>query len=171
MVYSKRKRANSQNPLLYARPLPWNYTLTAEIAKIDRKIQRISAAIEDSDDVPTTLVKRLSELEKERAELEKSVRSSSYDPSSADRILDECDRLRLSILEVLNNEKSTMDALRNALSLFIHSVVIYPDKRVLLRYTLPGFAKVAGTTSGLVRAPLTGLEPATCGLEDRRSVH
>lgn len=74
---------------------------------------------------------------------------------------EESDRLRLSIIEVLQNEKSTTDELRDALSLFIHSVVIYPESRVLICHTLPGFAKVASTTSGEVTAPPEGVEPPT----------
>ena len=132
-----------------------NSALTAEIAKIDRKIERISSAIEDSDDAPTTLVKRLSELEKERSALTSQL-SVSADPDDRDKILKECDRLRQSILEVLKNEKSTTDNLRDALFLFIHSVVIYPEGKVLIRHTLPGFAKVASATSGEVLAPLRG---------------
>jgi hypothetical protein len=129
-----------------------NLSLQAEIAKIDRKIERISIAIEDSDEPPTTLVKRLSELEKQRAELSQSL--SAADPNVRDNILEESNRLRLSILSVLQNKKSTTDQLRDALSLFIHSVVIYPDKRVLIRHTLPGFAKVAGDSRHDVSAPL-----------------
>ena len=129
-----------------------NSSPDAEIAKIDRKIARISSAIEDADDVPATLVKRLAELEKERAELAHSAHPSD-DNDAGTRILEECGRLRLSIIEVLKNEKSTADELRNALSLFIHSVVICRDSKVLIRYTLPGFGKVASTTSGLVSAP------------------
>ena len=129
-----------------------NLSLQAEIAKIDRKIERISIAIEDSDEPPTTLVKRLSELEKQRAELSQSL--SAADPNVRDNILEESNRLRLSILSVLQNKKSTTDQLRDALSLFIHSVVIYPDKRVLIRHTLPGFAKVAGDSRQDVKAPL-----------------
>ena len=129
-----------------------NLSLQAEIAKIDRKIERISIAIEDSDEPPTTLVKRLSELEKQRAEIAQSL--SAADPNVRDNILEESDRLRLSILSVLQNKKSTTDQLRDALSLFIHSVVIYPDKRVLIRHTLPGFAKVAGDSRHEVKAPL-----------------
>ena len=147
-----------------------NNKVNAEIAKIDRKIERISSAIEDSDDAPATLVKRLSELEKARADLAASVQpSTDFDAYAC--LLEEADRLRLSVVEVLKNEKSTTDDLRNALSLFIHSVVIYPDSRILIRHTLPGMAGVAGNSRHDVSAPLTGLEPATCGLEDRRSVH
>ena len=123
-----------------------------EIAKIDRKIARISSAIEDSDEPPSTLVKRLSELEKERSEL--SSQLSSFDDSEFRiRILDECDRLRKSLIDVLKCEKSTTEELRNALSLFVHSVVIFPDDKILIRHTLPGFAKVASTTGGEVSAP------------------
>lgn len=136
-------------------PLPGqedNSKLTAEIAKIDRKIARISAAIENSDESPVTLSKRLSELEKERATLAGSL--TSADPDTRDHILDEADRLRRSILDILKNEKSTTDELRNALSLFVHSVVIYPEGKVMIRHTLPGFARVASTMSGEVSAPL-----------------
>lgn len=134
---------------------PFSYTtdklsIDTEIAKIDRKISRISSAIEDSDEPPTTLVKRLSELEKQRAELSSQL-ASKFDYDSRDKILAEFDRLRIAIVDVLKNEKSTTDELRNALSLFIHSVVIYPDKQVLIRHILPGM--VASTTSGDVSAP------------------
>lgn len=134
---------------------PDNLSITAEIAKIDRKIARISSAIEDSDDAPATLVKRLSELEKERADL--MSQTATADPDVTDRILTEADRLRLSILEVLKNEKSGLEEIRTALSLFVASVVIYPEHRVLIRYTLPGFAEVASTTTRKVTAPPLGV--------------
>lgn len=132
-----------------------NLSLNAEIAKIDRKIARISSAIEDSDESPATLVKRLSELENERATLLSQLQSP-YDPDSKDKILDEMNQLRLSIIEVLENEKSTTDQLRNALSLFIRSVTIYPDYKVLIRHTLPGMA-VESNMSGVVSAPPEGV--------------
>ena len=116
--------------------------------------------IEESDDVPVTLVKRLSELEKERAEIAQSIRSES-DPDAMDRILAEADRIRLAIIEVLKNEKSTTDELRNALSLFVQSVTIYPDRRILIRHTLPGMVPVGSTSSGKVTAPPEGVEPPT----------
>ena len=129
-----------------------NNRAEAEIAKIDRKILRISSVIEESDEAPATLVKRLAELEKERAELSATVQT--FDDFDAwGNLLEECDRVRQSVVEVLKNEKSTTDELRDALSLFVHSVVIYPDSQVMIRYTLPGFAKVASTTSGAVSAP------------------
>ena len=133
-----------------------NLSIQAEIAKIDRKIARISSAIEDSDNAPVTLVKRLSELEKQRAELVTECNQLD-DTNSRDRILEEADRLRLLIIETLQNEKSTTDELRDALSLFIHSVVIYPENRVLIRHTLPGIVPVASNTSGEVTAPPLGV--------------
>ena len=127
-------------------------SIDTEIAKIDRKIERISTAIEDSDEPPVTLVKRLAELEKQRAEYTQSLHSS-VDPDARDKVLAEMDRLRISIINTLKNEKSTTDELRIALSLFIHSVVIYPENRVLIRHTLPGMAEVASTARGNVSAP------------------
>lgn len=127
-----------------------------EIEKIDRKIARISSAIEESDDAPVTLVKRLSELEKERSVLMSEL-TSDNNAEAREQILEETNRLRLSILEVLKNEKSTTDELRNALSLFISAVVIYPENKVAIRYTLPGFANVASKTSGDVQAPPEGV--------------
>ena len=134
---------------------PDNNTLNAEIAKIDRKIARILSIIEDTDEPSVTLVKRLSELEKQRAEFAQSLEASEsfVDESVTEKILDEINRIRMNILEVLRNEKSTTDQLRNALSLFIHSIVIYPESRVLIRHTLPGMASVASTMSGFVSAP------------------
>jgi len=130
---------------------PDKSSIEAEIAKIDRKIARISLAIEESDEPPATLVKRLSELEKERSEMLSQVAAPSEE--SSDRILAEADRLRLSILDVLKNEKSGIEELRTALSLFIQSVVIYPESKVLIRHTIPGFAEVASTTKRKVTAP------------------
>ena len=129
-----------------------NLSLSAEIAKIDRKIARISSAIEDSDEPPTTLIKRLAELEKERAKFTQITTLDSG--TEEDKILAEANRLRLYILDVLRNKESTVDELRTALSFFVHSVVIYPDKRVLIRHTLPAMTKVANDFRGEVGAPL-----------------
>lgn len=131
---------------------PDKLSLSDEIAKIDRKIERISIAIEETDEPPTTLVKRLSELEKMRSELVSQV-EATVSPDATEAVLAECERLRRSLLQVLQNEKSTAEQLRNALSLFIQSVVIYPDRKVLIRHTLPGMVSVASTPSGLVTAP------------------
>lgn len=129
-----------------------NNTLASEINKIDAKIKRILSVLEDLDQPPITLVKRLSELESKRSELASQMESHT-DSSSNEKILEECNRIRKSLIEVLGNEKSTTEELRNALSVFIHSVVIYPDNKVLIRHTLPGFAAVASTTSREVTAP------------------
>lgn len=129
-----------------------NSTLTAEIAKIDAKIKRISTLLEESDDAPVTMVKRLSELEKERAELVTECHQLD-DSDARDRILEECNNLRHSILRVLQNGKSTTEELRNALSIFIDSVVIYPESKVLIRHTLPGMTNVASTARDNVTAP------------------
>ena len=134
--------------------------MNAEIAKIDRKIARISSAIEDSDESPAALVKRLSELEKQRAELALAA-APADDPEVQNKVLAECERIRQHILCVLKDEKSGTEDIRTALSLFIHSVVIYPDSKVLIRYTLPGFAEVASTTTRKVTAPPGGVEPST----------
>lgn len=133
---------------------PDRSAIEAEIKKIDRKISRISDAIEDSDETPKALVKRLTELEKERAALASELESPLVTEDLRDKILSEADRIRLAILEVLKNEKSTTEDLRNALSIFIHSVVIYPGSKVLIRHTLPGFsAQVVSSPSGKVMAP------------------
>lgn len=126
-----------------------------EITKIDQKISRISRAIEETDEPPATLIKRLAELEKERAAISSQLQSFD-DADARDKIIAEMDRIRLSILEVLKNEKSTTDQLRNALSLFIRSVTIYPDYKVLIRHTLPGMA-VESNMSGVVSAPPEGV--------------
>lgn len=131
-----------------------NSTLTAEIAKIDRKIARISAVIEDSDDAPITLVKRLSDLEKERAELTLEL-NSALDIDAVSAILAEADRLRKHIISILKSEKSTTEDLRNALSLFIDSVVICRNGMVTIRHTIPGM--VASTPSQAVSAPPPGV--------------
>lgn len=130
--------------------------LNAEIARLDKKIANIAAAIEDADESPVTLVKRLAELENQRADLMSEI-TSEDDADARGRILDEAERLRRSIIDVLKSEKSTTDDLRNALSLFVHSVVIYPDNKVLIRHTIPGLARVAGDSRGDVSAPLSAV--------------
>lgn len=130
-----------------------NSTLEAEIAKIDRKMARISSAIEDADDVPATLVKRLAELEKERSAM-MSMMAPSDDPEAIEKMMEQVEHLRASIVSVLLNEKSTTDQLRDALSLFIYSVTVYPDRKVLIRHSLPGM--VAGHLRRNVSAPLDG---------------
>lgn len=129
---------------------PDNLSLQAEITKIDRKIARISSVIEDSDDIPATLVKRLSELEKQRTDLTMELNSAT-DIDAVNVLLAEADRLRHHILDILKNEKSTADDLRNALSSFIDSVVIFHDGKVMIRHTLPGM--VESTPSQSVSAP------------------
>lgn len=129
-----------------------NSAYIAEIAEIDRKIARISSVLEESDDAPVSLVKRLSDLEKRRTQLTKWI--TPVDEKTAKRnLIDEMDEIRLNIIGVLQSEKSTADDLRNALSLFVDSVVIYPEGRVLIRHTLPGMTKVASKVSRLVTAP------------------
>lgn len=129
-----------------------NSTITAEIAKIDRKIARISSAIEESEESPVTLVKRLAELEKQRADYAQSL-SEETDIEAKNKILEESETIRQYILEILKNEKSATDDVRHALSLFIHSVVVYTDSKVMIRYTLPGFNPVEGEPRHDVSAP------------------
>jgi len=129
-----------------------NSTYIAEIAEIDRKIARISSVIEESDDSPVTLVKRLSDLEARRASLVRML-TPVDEKTARDNLLSEMDQIRQSIIGVLKNEKSTADDLRNALSLFVDSVVIYPESRVMIRHTLPGMTKVASKVPRLVSAP------------------
>ena len=60
------------------------------------------------------------------------------------------DGLRDRILTVLEDEKSTTDELRSALSLFISAVVTCPEGTVIIRHSLPG---VGGELSGTTPAP------------------
>lgn len=130
----------------------------AELERLDRKIGRLTDAIEDSDVPPASLVKRLSELERQRAEL------TAVIPTDADggraAILAESDRLRQSILSVLSDKKSTTDELRDALSLFIQAVTIYHDNRVRITYTLPGFARLQVTPEDRSKRPWLAIAAA-----------
>jgi len=142
--------------------LPDPKETAAELARIDRKIARLTEAIEDSDEPPASLVKRLSELEHQRAELTASVPADT--DGSRDRILAEADRLRRTILDVLTNKKSTTDSLRDALSLFVQSVTIYHDNRVRITYTLPGLAKLQVTPEEKSKRPWSAFA-VTCNFE------
>ena len=75
-------------------------------------------------------------------------------PKNALSVASTMDSLRDSVLAVLKDEKSSTDDKRTALSLFVHSVITYPDGHIMIRYTLPIFG---GELSGVSTAPPEGV--------------
>ena len=100
-------------------------------------------------------IMQLTEIEQQMADLIQTASDKNHDSCAA--LVADAERYRDAILTVLKNEKSTTDELRDALSLFIDSIVIYPDSRVLIRYTLPGLTKVVSKTRVSVSAPPEGV--------------
>lgn len=124
-----------------------NDIIRREIEKIDKKLASIAEAIAVAGS-SRTLILKLKDLETQRDSLE--ARLLPFAADSLDYILKGIDNLRDSILAVIQDEKSTTDELRDALSLFVSAVITYPEGTVIIRHMLPG---VGGELSGTFQAP------------------
>ena len=117
---------------------------------LDKKLDNLTEAIADAPHSASLLLK-LAELEARRdnltAKLQKPA-ETRYD--ALDGVLDD---LRDQTLAVLTNEKSSVDDLRTALSMFVSGIRLYPDGAVELSHTIPGFAEVGSELGGLPTAP------------------
>lgn len=127
--------------------------IVAEIVRIDKKLDNLTDAIADAPHSASLLLK-LAELEARRdnltAKLQKPA-EARYD--ALDGVLE---ALREQTLAVLQNEKSSVDDLRTALSIFVSAIYLYPDGEVVIQHFLPGFAAVGCELSGLPTAPPEG---------------
>lgn len=124
-----------------------------EIRKLDGRIDAITEAIAEAGSSRALLLK-LTALEAQREDL-----ISRLEPEDPDKFIilpENIDRLRDLIISVLKNEKSTADEIRNALSLFISAIIIYPEGRIAIRHTLPGFSPVESEFGGVPSAPPEG---------------
>lgn len=114
-----------------------NNTLKAEIAQIDRKLARVTNAIADLDIPSGTLILKLKELEEEKKEKQRQL-SEREKGIDLDKIRATSDRIRDSILSVLQNENSTPDALRDAVSTFVTEIIVSKVAGITIRHGIPG---------------------------------
>ena len=112
-----------------------------EIAKIDKKITTLTDMLAEAGLASRALLLKIADLEAQREDLNRRL-ASAQNVTPIDMMEKTAESLRDSILEVLNNEKSSTDDLRTALSLFISAVILYPDGKILIHHTLPGLRKV-----------------------------
>ena len=112
-----------------------------EIAKIDKKITTLTDMLAEAGLASRALLLKIADLEAQREDLSRRL-ASAQTVTPIDMMEKTAESLRDSILEVLNNEKSSTDDLRTALSLFISAVILYPDGKILIHHTLPGLRKV-----------------------------
>ena len=127
--------------------------IVAEIVKLDQKLDNLTEAIADAPHSASLLLK-LAELEARRDNLSDKLQK----PAEArfDAFCDVLDDLRDHTLAVLTNEKSSVDDLRTALSLFVSAIYLYPNGDVVIQHSLPGFAEVGSEIGGLPTAPPEG---------------
>lgn len=128
-----------------------NDMISAEIAKVDHKIESITDAIADAGS-SRALIMKLKALEAQREDLSSRLLPEVHTDEKS--LSEKIDDLRDSVIAVLKDEKSSTDEKRSALSLFVHSVTTFPDGHILIRHTLPIFG---GEMSGDPTAPPEGV--------------
>ena len=127
--------------------------ILTEIMAIDKRLDNLTEAIADAPHSAALLLK-LAELEARRDNL--SARLQKPAEARFDAFCDVLDDLRDHTLAVLKDEKSSVDDLRTALSLFVSAIYLYPNGEVVIQHFLPGFAAVGCELSGLPTAPPEG---------------
>ena len=124
--------------------------ILTEIMKLDKKLDNLTDAIADAPHSASLLLK-LADLEAKRDNLTaKLTKPTEARYEALDGVLDD---LRNNTLAVLQNEKSSVDDLRTALSLFISAVYLYPNGDVEISHSIPGLSQVESELSGLPTAP------------------
>ena len=116
-------------------------TVQAEITKIDAKVKRFSDMLDEAGLASRVLLLKIADLEAQRQDLQQRLKSAGKKTSIQD-LEKTAESLRESILNILDNEKSSTSELRTALSLFISAVILYPDGKVIVHHTLPGLRQV-----------------------------
>lgn len=127
--------------------------IVAEIMKLDKKLDGLTEAIADAPHSAALLLK-LAELEAKRDNLTaKLTKPAGTRYDALDGVLD---RMRDHTLSVLKNEKSGVDDLRTALSMFISAIYLYPNGEVVLHHSVPGLSYFESEFGGLPTAPPEG---------------
>ena len=129
------------------KPADYNQHIQFELARIESQIEKITEAIAQAGAL-RGLVLKLQALEMQRDEHLSTLKPET--PKNALSVASAMDSLRDSVLSVIKDEKSSTDDRRTALSLFVRSVITFPDGHILIRYTLPIFG---GEMSGDFSAP------------------
>ena len=115
-----------------------------DVAKLDKQIEAITEAIAEAGPSRGLLLKlKALESQREAVTAPKTVPDLRAREASLDRVVN-------AIREVLLNEKSDTETIRVALSLFIRSIVLMPDNKIVIKYTLP---LVESESSGECSAP------------------
>ena len=116
-----------------------------EIRDIDRKLERICDTLLMVDTPPETLVNKMNILEARKKELLAELNASEGE--GINKIREMADKSHSRILSVLQSPWSTTDEKREALSLFIPEIVIFPETnkklRVIVKHGIPSFLEVA----------------------------
>ena len=118
----------------------------AEIAKIDRKLARLTSVLLETDLSPETLVLKKQSLEAEKKELLKEKREHEG-PLDIEKIRATADKIRDQLLSVLLNENSTADDLRSAISVFVSGIIVDKTETVAsvrIMHGVPGYIASVG---------------------------
>lgn len=116
-----------------------------EITLIDRKLARLEEALEESDIVPKTIMKKMADLEAQREILAQKLDTMSFD---RDRVRKIADKLRRRTRTVLMSDSTTTDEKREALQSFISEIVVLPGCKLIVKHGLPGYVSVADNSRG-----------------------
>ena len=132
---------------------PDKSTIEREIAKIDRKLDALGDAIANGGGSSETLLRKLTDLEDQKAKLRKSIEGEGQDISS---IIQTAEKMRDRILTILNEKTSTTDDCREALASFVDKIIVEKSCRCMVIARIPGisnYSGVAGNLSGKDRRP------------------
>lgn len=125
----------------------YNNHVQKELAKIESQIEKVTEAIAQAGAL-RGLILKLQALEMQRDEHLSHLKPET--PKNALLVSSTMDSLRDSVIALLKDEKSSTDDKRSALSLFIRSVITFPDGHIIIRHSLPIFG---GDLSGASTAP------------------
>ena len=124
--------------------------ILTEIMALDKKLDNLTDAIADAPHSASLLLK-LAELEARRDNL--TAKLTKPADTRYDALDDALEDLRNNTLSVLKNEKSSIDDLRTALSLFISAIDLFPNGEVIIHHSIPGLSYFESEMSGLPTAP------------------
>ena len=129
-------------------------SIQQEIAKIDRSLTRLSNVLLDTDKAPSTIVNKMNELEAKRKEvLERMEEEDGFDN---EKIRDTVEKVRSRILTIIQSDRTSTDEKREALSLFIQSIIITAVPggcECKVNRGLPGFLSVASNCELNIKRP------------------